>query len=411
MDRPTTANSSITINVARRISNLTSEQAEKKRAIDRDNQRYHRAKNKSYIKALEQKVFELTAQVHELEGRVHQYQQAEEERQQKLASAPPLTPRTPSTGASLEIDHHDHILFSAALHQQLTDHDCVPALPLDFGTGITIHALNSGQGIDLLDFDITNSIDSVQSTVQTPEHLAVSSANSQSFNWTSTSSGNIDLPTWQRLPLHIEPSSKIEEVIKTITESWSARISRLGNRQEEFRQPVFPSIGSLLNRPEEDERDMARSFFDAIAAQVWRSTVKTLAERIGFMYTLSHLIRWLVCRSKETYELLPPFLRPTELQLTVPHPAWVDTIVWPAARDAIITEMDWGRFEEFRRLGGNRITVRWPYPDSTAIIESPDKKTMLLHPSFEAHIRNSDNWRVGPEVGDAFPFMKPFCAG
>ncbi|VUC25909.1 unnamed protein product [Clonostachys rosea] len=407
MDRPATANSSTTSNVARRISNLTSEQAEKKRAIDRDNQRYHRAKNKSYIKSLEQRVFELTAQVRELEGIVHQYQQAEESRKYQQASTPPLTPSTPSTSTSLEICHHDPLTFSAGFHR-LTDGDCVPALPLAFGTGITIHTLNSGQGIDFFDFDITNPFDSGQSSVQATEHLAVNSANSPSVDGTGTSTRDIDLPAWQRLPLHTEPSSKIEEVIKTMTESWSAR---LGNRQVEFDQPVFPSIGSLLNRPEEEEREIARPFFDAIAAQVWRSTVKTLAERIGFMYTLSHLIRWLVCRSKETYEQLPPFLRPTELQLTVPHPAWVDTIVWPAARDAIITEMDWGRFEEFRRLGGNRVTVRWPYPDSTAMIESPDKKSMLLHPSFEVHIRNADNWRVGSEVGDAFPFMKPFCVG
>lgn len=403
-------------NAARRISNLTTAQAEKKRAIDRDNQRYHRAKNKAYIKSLEQKVLELTGQIREFERLVHHYQQRDIQHENSIASAPPpLTPTTPPTGASSGVEQTDSFMISADLHRQLNGGGCDANLPLAFDNGMTIYPFNANQGMGLINFDITESLESTAPVTPSPsngQHQASSRSDSISVDWSppSTSDSHSNTPIWQQVPLHVPPTSKLDEVIQHTTETWRARAAaRPSYRQGEFNAPVFPSISSLLNRPEEDERALARSFFDSIAAQVWRSTVKTLAERIGFMYILSHFIRWLVCRSKETYEGMPLFLRPTELQRTVPHPAWVDTIIWPGARDAIISEMDWSRFEEYRTLSGEGLSVSWPYPDSTAIIESPDKQNLLLHPSFEAHILKPENWKISKKVGEAFPFMKPYC--
>ncbi|CAG9947690.1 unnamed protein product [Clonostachys rosea f. rosea IK726] len=396
------------VNAARRISNLTAEQAEKKRAIDRDNQRHHRAKNKAYIRSLEGKILELTGRLREAEQLIDHYESEKASNGKGVQG--PYWSTTLSPPPSLDLEHSEP---SAGMHTARAapiGHRALYSLPLEFGTGITINTISPSQDIRLLDLGLGDGFGEFNSRKLSDSTTISHSPTSASLAADEKSLTPSFVPDWQRVPPHLAPTTKLDEVIKNITEAWNSRYQKSG-KQAEFSASVFPSISSLLNRPDDLERDWARSFSNAVAAQVFRSTVKTLAERIGFMYTLSHLIRWLVCRSKETYEKMPVMLRPTELQLKVPHPAWIDVIVWPEARNAIIKDMDWGRFEELRELSGASLTVSWPYEDSTAFIESPDKQTMLLHPVFEAHLQNPSNWRWGEKVGKAFPFLQPFCSG
>ncbi|RSL63294.1 hypothetical protein CEP53_004479 [Fusarium sp. AF-6] len=387
-------------NISRRVGNLTAEQAEKKRAIDRDNQRHHRAKNKAYIRTLEDKVAELTARLAEAEALVEQYRSRDNEQLPGLShsSATDLTTSTQptSTDGDLEASTSMPLLSEESIKSYLG------SLPLDLGTGMTIHSFSAAQDLNFLDWDIACVMGNLSPTMEAqPTDLPSYDATLNSWDNAKSQS---QTPEWQMIPLYIPPTTKLDEVIIGTTAAWRARL----HKDEELEKPVFPSISSLLNRPSNIEQGLPGTFSETVAAQVWRSPIKTLAERIGFMYNLSHLIRWLVCRSKETYEKMPPFLRPTELQTTVPHAAWISTISSPEARDALIKHMDLNRFEELRRLAGESLSVSWPYPDSTAFVESPDKQSLMLHPAFEAHIRRRENWVVGKEVCRAFPFLEPF---
>lgn len=106
---------------------------------------------------------------------------------------------------------------------------------------------------------------------------------------------------------------------------------------------------------------------------------------------------------------MPDFIKPTHLQRTVPHPAWIDTVIWPEIRDEIIRNMDWGQFEEFQKVTGAGISVGWPYADSGAFIESPDRQLLMLNPIFKAHIQDSKHWKVSGVASNKFPFLKPYC--
>ncbi|KAM0433445.1 hypothetical protein ACHAPT_004325 [Fusarium lateritium] len=384
--------------MSRRVSNLTAEQAEKKRAIDRDNQRHHRAKNKAYIRTLEEKVAELTARLGEAEALLDEYRRRDNDQVPRLShsSATDLTTWTqPTSSAESEVE----VSTSLPILSEDSIKSYLDSLPLDLGTGMTIHSFDAAQNFNFLDWDLAGVIDNLS-----PQRTDVPTYDTALGSWDNTSIQS-QTPEWQMMPLHLPPTTKLDEVIIGTAAAWRARLQQ----DEELEKPVFPSISSLLNRPSNIEQDLPGSFSETVAAQVWRSPVKTLAERIGFMYVLSHMIRWLVCRSKDTYEKMPVFLRPTELQRTVPHAAWISTIPWPDARDALIKHMDLDRFEEMRRLSGGSLSVSWPYPDSTAFVESPDKQSLMLHPVFEAHIRKAENWAVGKEVCKAFPFLEPFC--
>ncbi|KAJ4310437.1 hypothetical protein N0V84_010969 [Fusarium piperis] len=386
--------------MSRRVSNLTTEQAEKKRAIDRDNQRHHRAKNKAYIRTLEEKVAELTARLEDAEALLEQYRGRDNEQLPALSHSSATNLTTPTQPTSINGDLEAST--SVPLLSEDTIKSYLDSLPLDLGTGMTIHSFSAAQDVDFLDWDLACVMGNLSPVMETPL-TDLPSYDTSLGSWDSTSSQG-QTPEWQMMPLYLPPTTKLDEVVISTTAAWRARL----HKDEELEKPVFPSINSLLNRPTNVEQGLPGTFSETVAAQVWRSPIKTLAERIGFMYNLSHLIRWLVCRSKDTYEKMPAFLRPTELQRTVPHAAWISTFPWPDVRDALIKHMDLSRFEEMRVLVGKSLSVSWPYPDSTAFVESPDKQSLMLHPAFEAHIRRKENWVVSRDVCKVFPFLEAF---
>ena len=219
------------------------------------------------------------------------------------------------------------------------------------------------------------------------------------------------VPEWQIVPLHLPPGNDLDRFIFNTTNS-GRRLQQQSGGAGELSQAEFPSISSLLNPNLGDDGTKPLTF--ALATHVVRkSNVRSVTTRIALMYTLSHLLRWLVCRNKQSYEKLPEFLRPTHLQRTVPHPPWVDIITWPEARDAIIRSERWMskdfEFSDFRVKTGAHMSVNWPYTDSGAFLDLGDGQNLVLSPIFENHIRRVENWTLNKTTATEFPFMRAFC--
>lgn len=393
----------ISVNVNRRVNNLTADQAEKKRHLDRSNQRYHRAKTKDYIRSLQDKIAELSARLEEAESCLNDYRRREHDAEPSLAKtlqpwaseSSLFAPRLASTGQSSDDSLYVPTIDPAPSERAIQrDSD---NLPVDLGTGMTAQCLDQA----LFDWEFTCFLDNFPPVAEAPSEKTWE-FDPSAASWNSPTS-QPEAPIWQQVPSHIPAATKLDEVIISTATTWRAFLQR--GVHKELDDPVFPSVASLLNRPSEPQNGLPQSFSETVAAQVWRSPLKTLPERIGFMYQLSHYIRWLVCRSKETYEKMPAFMRPTELQRTVPHAAWISMIPWPAVRDAIILGMPMSRFGELRRVLGPSLSVNWPYPDSTALVESPGRQTLTLEPRFEAHIRRLESWTCSARLSQAFPFF------
>lgn len=414
------------IRTNRRVSNLTDAEVQKKRAIDRVNQRHFRAKTKAYVRSLEEKITELTCRLQECQNELHEYQKRDSDgntsrsRQSSSLSSSlssstrytaPVASAAQDGDASLGYDTHGSttaMLSSYRGELDFSTTSALDALPLEFGTGITVNLFNSAQEFSFLDLGLpTDSMSSTQIRESvTPDESPFAGATGP---WSPLTTMHTNIAAeWEMVPLNVPATTKLDEFILTTVEAWKERASRCGHQDAEINEPLFPSISSLLNQPREEERP--RQLSAAVAAQVCRSPLQSLVERLSFMYNLSYLIRWLVSRTTHSYDKLPDFMKPTRLQCTVPHPAWIDMVVWPEARDQIIQgQMHWDQFAAFRELTGASMWVRWPHADSGSFMESDDGQSLLLNPIFESHIRRIENWQVGEEVAVAFPFMKPFC--
>lgn len=406
----------------RRVSNMTSSQVEHKRAIDRANQQICQRRKRAKMQWLEGEVIRLTGQLEAAHERIRALEAGA-----AAAVVPVSVYQSVPVPVTMDVPLHAPIVIEpAALDAAGLD---IP--PLDASASPTALASTTASSTTIATTNSTaptpddarNDYDSIW-TVHLRELL--DPANNEDYGELGNivfeypmpppdtpspqygEGGEITLPDWQVVPLHLPPETDLDRFIIEMTNSGRRLQQQTG--AAELSQAQFPSISSLINPNLGDDGTRPLTF--ALAAHVVRnSTVKSITTRIALMYLLSHLLRWLVCRNRQTYEKLPDFLKPTHLQRTVPHPAWVDAITWPAARDNIIRSEAWKKitFDEFRRVTGACMSVKWPYTDSGAFSDLGDGQNLVLSPMFEDHIRRAANWTLSKSTASRFPFMKEFC--
>lgn len=345
MDDP---NKRAVVNANRRVANMTSSQIESKRSIDRANQRYCRAKRKTQLGQLQSQVEELTRELEDTRRQLREYREREET-WGGLAMAGLLSDSTvsrvcddfvfPSDGevdgnSGLSHDAETGLDNSSSTPQTSSSLARVafdqPSFNTDFDslyqpTSVDFAGINANLLDPTWDLPSTSSLNHRNLFQEHPSP----GPPSRPLPWTGHFILDYDSPftalhaaEWKAIPPLTDATTQLDQVILTTTQTLRSRGFRAAHKES-----PFPSISSLLN-PAGQDKSGSCSISTAAAAQVGRSPVASLLARVGFMYFLSHLLRWYICRTKESYDQLPSCIRPTLLQRTVPHPAWIDVIVW-----------------------------------------------------------------------------------
>jgi hypothetical protein len=111
------------------------------------------------------------------------------------------------------------------------------------------------------------------------------------------------------------------------------------------------------------------------------------------------LMRWWIMPTADNYLNIPDMVRPTRLQKCKPHPAWMDLMVFPSFRDALILkERDWvgpSTRADWR--------VTWSGSIEAAIVHDHSTRRTLLHPSFASHVADVRNWTMKTSILNHFP--------
>ncbi|KAH6894627.1 hypothetical protein B0T10DRAFT_590302, partial [Thelonectria olida] len=403
---PDSVNKRELANASRRVANMTASQIESKRSIDRANQRYCRAKRRTQMEELQSKVDALTRELEDTRRQLRTYQERDKTWSGALTTlrlAGNSTEPQPQGSSSVTVAF-DQNTFGDAF-----DSSYYQPTPLDFTTGINVNLLDPTLELDSSIPGLGDQSAFQQTLSPGPPSRPLPWANHFTLDKFDPPFTTAESAEWKLIPPLIAATTQLDQVILGTTETLRLRGFKAPKKESQF-----PSISSLLNptaaaQENSEEEEEECSISNAAAAQVGRSPVKALLARVGFMYVLSHLLRWYICRTKESYDQLPEYIRPTLLQRTIPHPPWIDVIVWPEVRDAIIQHMDWSRFLELRAATAKSLCVGWPNRDLRSVFESVDGKNYRLTSSFEQHLRNSDNWTVGADAQDMFPFLKPVC--
>jgi len=121
------------------------------------------------------------------------------------------------------------------------------------------------------------------------------------------------------------------------------------------------------------------------------------------------VFRWHVHPTAENFKKMPDWLCPRVSQVMKEHPHWVDYLLWPRLRDLLTQMQTHVPFEQFFIPFTTTIRTNWPYEPRDCLIEVQNPsdpqgdKVWIMNPAFETHIRNLDNWTLGPRFKEEFP--------
>ncbi|KAH6663619.1 hypothetical protein F5X68DRAFT_279744 [Plectosphaerella plurivora] len=373
----------------------------RKRAIDRENQRYHRQKNKNRLADLEAQVKtanEKLATAEELIAQLIKERDAPREAPEATdtSSFPPrpswgiadLTPQeltpdshhpsSPTPEPEPEVPAEDDQALSSWSVQGLLPPSSAPALhdPIVFPYDLAHDLAHETQVPDIHPTD--------------SEEFAPAREEANRMRARSS--------VWTHLPKHCSALSPLGRITLSLIAQRPADLTT-----SELSNSHFPSVNSLLNPSFADhDRPIASTIARHLASVV---RVATLPEKLALLYMNALLVRWQIIPTEANYLAIPEFLRPTLLQIVVPHPPDIDNMVWPEGRNRMITQMDHTDCPRYARLSTAAISINWPH-GLNSMIEGDSDRDYVMRPAFIEHIRNLDNWNTGQAVVDAYPFLK-----
>lgn len=206
---------------------------------------------------------------------------------------------------------------------------------------------------------------------------------------------------WLALPQHTKPTCDLDYAILDLIQS-RRPYELVGGNIAEFEERPFPSIPSLLNPIDEVVTSPVTSTIvtNVINVMTVPNVESNLPEQIGCLYFMSSIFRWLISPTEANFYSMPSWLRPTPAQLAVPHPMWIDCIIWPKARDRMCRNRRYhGLNGIISKLSNESISVNWPYSLSDILVRDAESN-IVLNPMFALHIKNLDNWSLGPKFLD-----------
>ncbi|KAF5622018.1 hypothetical protein F25303_12201 [Fusarium sp. NRRL 25303] len=112
-----------------------------------------------------------------------------------------------------------------------------------------------------------------------------------------------------------------------------------------------------------------------------------------------YLEPWQIVRSEDAYHSLPPWLRPTPLQLVVHHPMAADLIAWPAIREGLVqmSMSDPDRVYDVSTDIGKYLTVEISTSESDLVHDPQQLVSKIL---------DLNNWKLDKEFFHQYPQWK-----
>ncbi|KAJ0349399.1 hypothetical protein COL26b_005171 [Colletotrichum chrysophilum] len=146
---------------------------------------------------------------------------------------------------------------------------------------------------------------------------------------------------------------------------------------------------------------------ELITALVNKAGVTNVIERLAVFAVIQRAVAWLVHPTREAYMAMLQELTPKPIQTAIPHPQWVDLILWAPLRTAIIERQDAYANEEFQAVYSSSLRlINWPCRPIDALVVDPQSGEMWLSDTFTAHAMRVENWRLNENFVRRYPELR-----
>ncbi|KAL4875400.1 hypothetical protein BJY04DRAFT_164754 [Aspergillus karnatakaensis] len=166
------------------------------------------------------------------------------------------------------------------------------------------------------------------------------------------------------------------------------------------RLPRTPSLVHVF-RPTSTDNPVIQ-ILGLVFSQVRPANVRTLFACYVVMY---RFLRWRLCPDEETQRDVPPWLYPTEIQKTIPHPVCIDFLPWPGLRDRLIRKSQ--QFQDPRHsviLYMRSVHFQWS--EDQEFIYTSENGELMPTEAFETGLYQYENWQVSAEWAGMFPKLR-----
>ncbi|KAI1284039.1 hypothetical protein F5Y07DRAFT_407540 [Xylaria sp. FL0933] len=132
-------------------------------------------------------------------------------------------------------------------------------------------------------------------------------------------------------------------------------------------------------------------------------------ERVGSFLLFRAMIDWLVQPTRETYIGLRDIFPPQPKQQQIPHPQWMDFILWPHLRSAIIERQSIYNTLEFRHFYLSSLRVNgWPVAITEAFTVDFSTGSIYATDEFLEHVWDLRNWGMHENFTRRYPELRGF---
>jgi len=205
------------------------------------------------------------------------------------------------------------------------------------------------------------------------------------------------IPVWAILPKHKYDQHPSNTAILSFMFAKRFEIGQ-GAPPDSFMGPA-PALEGLFDQ----QAFAAADDLSRWAARFGVTFFKVSTLQVVVAHMAWYLMRWMIFPTPETYQAIPPWLRPTPDQLLIPHTVSTDFLHHPQFRDAVLrsTAMqensDW--LEELPSL----IDCNWPHSIEAGLERDGETGCLGLNPLLRDHIDNMDNWSISSRLRAFMP--------
>ena len=240
-------------------------------------------------------------------------------------------------------------------------------------------------------------------------HVTISNVHSHPLSPSMQDSGRAPRPNWSLLPIHSGPSCPLDSLLMDFLSERRARLAE-GASESEVLGPPYPSFAAILDPSRHPVCDPMTRFFRDILRTF--PDICAPPEKVAVAYVMFLIMRWHCSPTAENFNRMPMWLWPTSWQKTIAHPIWIDHLPWVEMRNEIVPKPQRYPFPSFFVPYTKTLSLNWPYRDAQVFVGSvsspggglPDGE-LVISPSFEAHLRNLDNWSLGTPFAREFPML------
>ncbi|KAI7769589.1 hypothetical protein LZL87_003079 [Fusarium oxysporum] len=197
--------------------------------------------------------------------------------------------------------------------------------------------------------------------------------------------------------------------VDSVTKAWADMLKKARQLVIEGAKPddltrTFPCVAALFDKDEYETAPMISKWAVQFIYSARRQDYSFTS--MAAVWVVWVVMRWQINPTPQTYADLPDWIRPTELQVFVPHIDMLDCISWPYFRDYVIQhpEMQHGELQWLAACT-SEVQVNWRGTIEDALgVDGPTGRKRFTAEA-EATIRDLQKWSLGASYRAFMPGM------